>query len=358
MFASEAAPGLSRAASAASRWSAALAQVAPAGVRAPETQLDPGPFSPGQDGRGLERPDGAPVVAERRQDLAERHLETGAVRVAERDGRLQVRGGLPVRVEPRGAEAGLGVGLRRLRAAAGGQLVPGQRDEAGGLGRGQRIGAQQVGRAPVEDLAAAEAGRLAHGLPEPGVGEVPAGRATGTLDLSHEAAPHELLEGRHRLVLGASAHAPHGGEIEGPAEHGSGREHLHRRLPDGGEPLTEQGPDAASRHVRRTSRRVRPAGSDRPRAHERLRHEQRQALGRLQERPGGRDRQARGTRRRHEQLDRLPVEAGQCELLPRDRVERRDEGGPELVEVLRSPRQDEHQRPGVEPPREPAQRLA
>ena len=209
-------------------------RVAAPGVDPAEAQLDRREAGVGRDRRGgLERRDGAGVVAEHGAQLADRRLEARHVRVPEGERRAEVVERLAVRVDRPRPGARLAEGLGRLGVAAGGALVTGDQGEPARVVPAVRGRAQHLGDAPVQQAPPGQARRLVGGVAQARVAEVERGPALAAPDLPDEAAPHELLEGGDRLVLGPAAGRPHGREVERPPDHGARREQLAGRLGHG-----------------------------------------------------------------------------------------------------------------------------
>ena len=304
-------------------------RVAAPGVDPAEAQLDRREAGVGRHRRGgLERGDGAGVVAEHGAQLTDHRLEACDVRVPEGERRAEVIERLAVRVDRSRPGARIAEGLGRLGVATGGALVTGDQGEPARVVAPVRGRAQHLGDAPVQQAPPGQARRLVGGVAQACVAEVEHGPALAAPDLPDEAAPHELLEGSRssRPRTGRWRPARSRGRTSGRSRRrppAAGRQSRTRRQ---GAPGAARGRRAAGRRTPRPAPRRGPrrrtAGA--PRTPRRAPAPRTPASpGPPRPPPGGRRRRARAGRARRASR---PAPARR-----RPRTPRRDRRGPRVA---------------------------
>ena len=131
-------------------------------------------------------------------------MDPGGIRSAERQGRLEVLDGLPVREDPGGAVGRIEICRGGLSRPSGGSFVPrdpGEMRDAVATGVGQ-VEAQCLGGPPMQQSSTPKACPLVGRVAEPAVAEVVTDRAVRPdLDLANDPAPNQLLERIDGLLL-------------------------------------------------------------------------------------------------------------------------------------------------------------
>ncbi len=306
-------------------------------------------LGPRQRGRRREVEQGALVVAEQGQEIAQGAMQLGDCRMAEGQRGLEMLPRLGIGEHHAGLVPGPSMRLGRRGRLSGQRLVPGdQRPALAVAGRAGQRGERR--RDPtVEQSPAGEAEALVDDVAQSGVREVEAQAfRRARLDLPYESSPGELLESFDRLVVAPPARGPDEIRIEGSADDRRRRQDLAGDLVDRGNPGSQQRLHAAGSR-----------GQIGPRIGQGLDHVERQTLGILEQGvdPGlGRGRsEHRADERRHLR----PVEPAKAHPV------RESDAGGQIVDalpdarlqVLDPPGHQQSDRMGLEPSREIAEEL-